>query len=130
MSLYGLRRSLFARWPGMFVLWLLVWSVGAAYACSPPLEGGEPVSQVTQVAAPESPSLHPENCDDHSPGITASLGKMPADDLRNLTAAAGLLHIWLSLPLFPYTVGGVPVLSSLSSYSPTPVYLATARLRI
>ena len=130
MSLYGLRRSLFTRWPGILLLWLLAGSVGAAYACSPQVEVGEPVSQAMLAAADESSSRHPENCDDHSPGIAASLGKVPADDPRNLTAATGLLHDGFSWSLLPVAVGGGPVLSGLSPHSPTPVYLATARLRI
>lgn len=130
MNLYGLRRSLFTRLPGILLLLLLAWSVGVAYACAPLVEVGEPMSQVLLAPADESPSQHPENCDDHTPGITASFGKMPADDLRNLTPAGGLHHALLSLSRLPDAVGGGPVLSGLSPHSPTPVYLATARLRI
>ncbi|MFB9144936.1 hypothetical protein ACFFU2_00070 [Halomonas alkalicola] len=130
MSLYGLRRSLFARWPGMFVLWLLAWSVGAAYACSPQLEVGEPESQVILAVVDESPSQHPENCDDPSPGITASLGKVPAEDLRNPAAAAGLPLELFSSPFLLATRGEASHLCGLATYSSPPVYLATARLRI
>ncbi len=130
MSLYGLRRSLFTRLPGILLLWLLAGSVGVAYACSPQVGVGEPVSQATPAAADESPFLHPESCDDHSPGITASLGKVQADDSRNLTTTAGLPHGLLSLSFLPLAVGGDPMLPGLSPHSPTPVYLATARLRI
>ncbi|QOR38185.1 hypothetical protein HNO52_06425 [Billgrantia diversa] len=130
MSLYGLRRSLFTRLPGILLLWLLAWSVGVAYACSPQVGVGELVSQATPAAADESPSRHPEHCDDHSPGITASLGKVQADDSRNLTTASGLPHGLLSLSFLPLAVGGGPILSNLLPHSPNPVYLATARLRI
>lgn len=130
MSLYGLRSSLFTRLPGILLLWLLAWSVAVAYTCSPQVEVGGPVSQAILVPADESPSQHLENCDDHTPGITASFGKMPADDLRNLTPAGGLHHGLLSLSHLPVAVGGGPVLAGLSPHSPTPAYLATARLRI
>ncbi|MCE8032605.1 MAG: hypothetical protein LPK08_01415 [Halomonas sp.] len=129
MSLYGLRRSLFTRWPGILLLWLLTGSVGSAYACSSQAEVGEPVSQAMLAAADESSSQHPENCDDHSPGITASLGKVPADDPRNLTAAS-LFPGLLSLFLLPVVVGGNLMLSDPSPHSPSPIYLATARMRI
>ncbi|QTF92861.1 hypothetical protein [Halomonas sp. BM-2019] len=130
MSLFGLRRSLVTRLPGILLLWLLAGAVGVAYACSPSLDMGEQASQVSHAAAPGQPSPDPDHCDDHVPAITASLGKMPADDLRNLTAAVGLLHGWLSLSLLPLTVGEGSVPSGLSPHSPTPVYLVTARLRI
>ncbi|MGR2739103.1 hypothetical protein ACUY1T_11710 [Billgrantia sp. Q4P2] len=130
MSLYGLHRSLFSRLPGILLLWLLAWSVGVAYACSPQVELGEPVSQATLAAADESPSLHPESCDDHSPGITASVGKMQADELHNMSATAGLPLDLLSFPLLLAALGEALRLSSLSPYTSSPVYLATARLRI
>lgn len=127
MSLYGLRRSLFTRLPG---IWLLAGSVGVAYACSPQVEVGEPVSQAMLAAADESPSRHSENCDDHSPGITASLGKVTADDLRNLPASTGPPRDLHAFSLLPLEMSGASFPISRSPHSVTFVYLATARLRI
>ncbi|MCE9683424.1 hypothetical protein [Halomonas alkalisoli] len=130
MSLYGLHRSLFARWSGMLIVWLLAWSVGVVFACSPPLEVNAQSSQVTVAAAYETAVVDAQSCDGHAPGVTASLGKVPADDLRSLTAVAWLHLDLLSSPLLPASQGKPSRLFGLSSYSSPPVYLATARLRI
>ncbi|MCE8015994.1 hypothetical protein HOP62_07880 [Halomonas sp. MCCC 1A17488] len=127
MSLYELHGSLFTRLPGILLLWLLAWTVGIAYACSPQMEIGESVSQAMLAAVDD---LHAENCDKHSPSITmASLGKVSAGDLRNLTTAS-LFPGLLSLFLLPVGVGGNLMLPGFSPHSPSPIYLATARMRI
>lgn len=131
MSLYGLRRSLLTRLPGILLLWLLAGAVGVAYACSPSLDIGEQASQVSHAAAPEQLSPDPDHCEDHAPTIKASLGKPLTDDLRNLAVATGLPCGFPVLTLFPLAVSGAPPLaSSLLPPSPPAVYLATARLRI
>ncbi|MBZ0329304.1 hypothetical protein KZO25_03125 [Halomonas sp. ANAO-440] len=130
MSLYGLRRSLFSRWPGILLLWLLAWTVGVAYACSPTLEVNAQSTQVTVAAAYETAVVDAQTCDGHAPGVTASLGKVPADDLRSLTAVAWLHLDLLSSPLLPALRGKPSRLFGQSPYSSPPVYLATARLRI
>ncbi|MDX5377553.1 MAG: hypothetical protein LPK08_08580 [Halomonas sp.] len=130
MNLYGLRRSLFTRLPGILLLWLLAWSVAVAYTCSPQVQVGEAISEVILAEADESPAQHPESCDDHSPGITANLGKLPVDDLRNLPTSVGLAYGLFAISLLLVPVGGGPILAGLPSHSTPPVYLATARLRI
>ncbi|WP_299313539.1 hypothetical protein [uncultured Halomonas sp.] len=130
MSLYGLRRTLLTRLPGILLLWLLAGAVGVAYACSPSLDIAEQASQVSYATTPGQLSPDLDHCEDHPPDIKASLGKPLSDDLRNLAVAAGLPCGIPVLSLFPLAVsGGHPATRHLP-LSPPPVYLATARLRI